>query len=80
VSAELELYTRRGCALCADLYAAAKPIARRYGVAIREVDIDGNPALREQYGWDVPVLLWRGREVCRHHLDAESLERALREG
>lgn len=80
MSAELKLYTRAGCTLCAELYAAAEPIARRYGVVIREVDIDTDPALREQYGWDIPVLLWRGSEVCRHRLDAASLERALGEG
>jgi len=78
LSADLVLYTRAGCTLCDELRVEAEPIAARYGVAIRSVDIDADPALRRRYGWDVPVLCWRGGEICRHRLDADALEHALR--
>lgn len=80
MTAALVVYTRADCALCDELRARAEPIAARHGVAIESVDIDADDALRRRYGWDVPVLVWRGREICRHGLDADALERALRAG
>ena len=73
----LLLYTRAGCHLCDEMFAAAHPIAQRHGVAIEKVDVDDDPALRQRYGLAVPVLAFAGREVCRHRLDPAALEGAL---
>lgn len=75
----LQLYTRPGCHLCEDLLAAAAPIAERHGAAIEKVDIDGDERLAHRYGLAIPVLALGGREICRHRLDADALERALAE-
>ena len=44
---------------------------------IQVTDIDGDSALRQRYGDDVPVLVHGGRELCRHRLDTEKVVRYL---
>lgn len=73
----LVLYTRTDCHLCADMLAAARPIAARHGLEVTPVDIDTELALARRYNLAVPVLELDGRELCRHFLDPEALERAL---
>lgn len=73
----LQLYTRPGCHLCEELLAAAAPIAERHHAVIEKVDIDGDERLARRYGLAIPVLALEGREICRHRLDADALERAL---
>jgi len=80
LSRRLELYTRAGCTLCDELLARARPIAARYGIDIERVDVDTERELKRRYGLDVPVLVLDGREVCRHRLDADALERMLGAG
>ena len=60
------LYTRAGCSLCEK----AKEAMLRSGIAfdLTEVDIDGDPELRERYTNDVPVILIDGKEAFRHRL------------
>ena len=78
MSRTLILYTRAGCGLCDELVADAQPIVERHGAVIRRVDIDQDRDLRRRYGWDIPVLLLDGEEICRHRLNPDALERALK--
>jgi len=48
----LLLYTRSGCHLCEQVEA----MLARLGIAWRELDIDGDPALAGKYGLTIPVL------------------------
>lgn len=73
----LYLYTRPGCKLCESLLSEAGPVARRHGVVIEQVNIDQHPDLLERFGLDIPVLALDEREICRHRLDPDALERAL---
>lgn len=75
----LILYSRPECHLCDELLAAAAPIAARHGRSIEKVNIDTDPTLRTRYGLDIPVLALGEREICRHRLDTEALERALKD-
>jgi 4a-hydroxytetrahydrobiopterin dehydratase len=61
------LYTRRNCKLCD----AAKKAIRKSGVEVElnEVDIDGDPHLRERFTNDVPVIYVDGEEAFRHKVD-----------
>jgi hypothetical protein len=43
------------------------------GVRFDKVNVDADPALRERYGTDVPVLCKDDREVCRHRLTPEAI-------
>lgn len=73
----LVLYTRERCGLCAEMLAAARPVAARHGIDIDCVDIDDDPALARRYNTSIPVLELDGREIARYHLDTGALERAL---
>ncbi|HTJ32548.1 MAG TPA: glutaredoxin family protein [Dactylosporangium sp.] len=54
----LVLYTRPGCHLCEE----AKAVLERVGEPFAEVDIEGDDALEEEYGFRIPVLLLDGKE------------------
>lgn len=67
------LYTRQGCCLCD----RAKATLQAHGLTVEEIDIDGNPALRERYNEWVPVVEIDGRERFRGHVDELLLRRLL---
>jgi len=77
MSGRLVLYTRAGCHLCDEMLAGAEPVASRHGLEIGIVDIDGDLAMASRYNLAIPVLELDGREICRHFLDRDALERAL---
>lgn len=70
----LTLLGRNGCHLCEEMRAALSPWAARFGFSVEEVDITGKAELEARYGWDIPVLLAGEAEICRHFLDAKSLQ------
>ena len=55
---------------------AAQLEARLTGLAIPVdiIDVDTDPELKAQFGWDVPLLLEGGSEICRHGFDAGAFE------
>lgn len=67
--ARLTLYSRTWCHLCDDMIAGLQPLQARFHFALDVVDVDSNRDLESRYGEDVPVLLHRGRELCRHRLN-----------
>jgi thiol-disulfide isomerase/thioredoxin len=71
------LYGRAWCHLCEDMRAALEPLANQYGVAIRWIDIDDDPALESHYNELVPVLMLDGAELCRYRLDPDAVIAAL---
>jgi pterin-4a-carbinolamine dehydratase/glutaredoxin len=78
MSTEVTLYTRRNCPLCDK----AKDAMRASGAAIdlTEVDIDRDPALRERYTDDAPVIHIGGSEVFRHRVDPQLFAQYVRAG
>src|SRR3954451_23525802 len=67
---DVTLYTRRQCALCDEAKSAIGEAASRYGIriALREIDIDQDPALHERFTNDVPVIYVNGTEAFRHRV------------
>lgn len=61
------LYTRANCPLCEKAKAAIH--ASGVQAELNEVDIDQDPALRELYTNDVPVIHVDGKEAFRHSVD-----------
>ena len=49
----------------------------RYEFTLDVVDIDQDPTLREEYNWDVPVLLVDGEKIAKYRLDEAMLLRRL---
>ncbi|KAI8804185.1 hypothetical protein BJ742DRAFT_776482 [Cladochytrium replicatum] len=77
----LTLFTRRFCGLCDEAKVAAADVAQRItNMAITEIDIDAQEHRRKwiKYTYDVPVIHLNGEEIMRHHIDSQSLEKAIR--
>jgi glutaredoxin len=76
---EATLYTRPGCHLCDEAKAQITPLLGEAGVILREVNIDADPALRDQYGFEVPVIFLGPRKVAKHRVDLRQFRRQLDE-
>ncbi len=72
---ELRLYTRPGCHLCEDAAGLLRRLQAETPFELREVNVDQDPALRERYGEQIPVIESQGRVIAR----APIVERRLRE-
>ncbi|GGR01191.1 glutaredoxin family protein [Deinococcus ruber] len=57
----LTLYSRQGCHLCED----AENALQSLGWAFTRSDVDADPALKEKYGFDVPVLVAEDRVMLK---------------
>jgi glutaredoxin len=71
------LYTRRGCHLCDDAKAALDRVHARMPFTLEVVDVDGDPALAEAYGLEVPVVLVDGRKHAKYRLDERAFAARL---
>lgn len=72
VRARLVLYSRADCRLCDEMIAVLRSrLGAKFPVTI--IDVDGDPALKAQFGEHVPVLVAGETELCRHRLDAAKL-------
>ena len=70
------LYTRKDCELCEQAKKDLESLAKKFPHRLAEVDIDSDPALKQKYGEQIPVI-----EVGPYHLKApitrQSLEMTL---
>jgi glutaredoxin len=73
------LYTRPGCHLCEEAKALIEPVLGEFGATLREVNIDADELLREQYGQDIPVIFIGARKAAKHRVDAAKFRRQLRD-
>ena len=76
---ELVLYTRVGCHLCDEAKATVAPLLQEFGVALKEVDVDTDPALAARYGEEVPVLALDARKLAKYRVDVQQLRRRLKQ-
>ncbi|HYY58643.1 MAG TPA: glutaredoxin family protein [Pyrinomonadaceae bacterium] len=76
--AQVRLYTRAGCHLCeeAKREILAAGCAERY--VLEEIDIDDDPALRERYGWEIPVITINGIKAFKYRLTSAEFRAKLR--
>lgn len=76
---EIRLLSRPGCHLCEDLRKVAEPAVLEAGFALVEVNVDGDDALRERWGNEIPVLLDEaGRLLAKVRDDAGKIRRRLK--
>jgi glutaredoxin len=73
------LYTRPGCHLCDEAKSQIAPLLAEFGAQLREINIDADPKMREQYNIDVPVIFVGGRKVAKHRVDLRQFRRQLME-
>jgi len=74
----LTLYTRAGCPLCDEMAADVRALIAGTGHSLAPVDVDADPALKIQYGWEVPLLFDGDVEICRHQLNLPAFRVWLR--
>ncbi|MCM3883717.1 glutaredoxin family protein [Frankia sp. R82] len=75
--ARITLLTRVGCHLCDTARDAIIRVAGQERVGWREVDVDSDARLADEYGDRVPVTLVDGREHGYWRVEEERLRRAL---
>lgn len=76
---QVTLYTRAGCHLCDEAKQQIAPLLREFGATLREVDVDSDASLREQYSNDVPVIFIGERKAVKHRVDLQQFRRQLHE-
>ena len=74
---EVTLYTRPGCHLCEEAKAAIAPLLREFGTSLREVNVDDDPALKERYGSDVPVIFIGAHKAAKHRVNVAQFRKQL---
>ena len=73
------MYTRVGCHLCDEAKELLCELQRQAAFALREVDIDQDPELRQRYNDEVPVIFIEGRKAFKYRIDpTQFLERLRR--
>lgn len=78
------VYTREDCHLCEEAVETLETVADEEGIELdlSLVDVDADPALREEYGERVPYVLLNDRPAFKYRVDpgaARSKLRALAE-
>jgi glutaredoxin len=73
----LTVYTRAQCCCCHKALDLLKDYQARFGFAIEEVDIDGDPDLVARYNTEVPVVAVNGKVRFRGVVKPALLDRLL---
>lgn len=71
------VYTRAGCHLCEAAEESVARVCGELGQTWHAVDVDADPALRAEYGDQVPVILVDGREHGFWRVEDDRLRAAL---
>jgi len=74
---QITLYTRPGCHLCEEARQQMAPVLVEFGAELLEINIDADPALRDLYSNDVPVIFLGARKIAKHRVDLVQLRRQL---
>jgi glutaredoxin len=75
---EVRLYTRPGCHLCEEARREMLSAGCDEEFSLEEINIDDDPALRQMYGWEIPVVTINGHKAFKYRLTAEEFRRSLR--
>lgn len=78
MSNTLTLYTRAGCPLCEEMAVEVAALTADTGHDVVSIDVDVDPALKANFGWDVPLLFGGDVEICRHQLNLPAFREWLR--
>ena len=74
---EVILYTRAGCHLCEEAREQIRRVRADTPFRFRSVDIDRDPALRDLYNEEVPVIFVNGEKAFRYRVDPGELRKLL---
>ena len=66
---EVILYSRQGCHLCDVVKQSLERLTHRAAFTWREVDIDADENLKQQFNTEVPVVFIDGRKAFKYRMD-----------
>jgi len=74
------MYTREDCDLCEDVAETLERVADEEGIDLElsAVDVDADPALREEYGERVPYVLLEGKPAFKYSVAPSAARSTLR--
>ncbi|HKU29367.1 MULTISPECIES: glutaredoxin family protein [Arthrobacter] len=75
---DVVLLTKADCHLCTAARAAVERVTSSLGLGWTEQSIDADPALREQYAEEIPVVFVDGIQRDFWKIDEARLERVLK--
>ncbi len=78
MKAQVILYTRPGCHLCEEAKEEMRAARCEDDYTLEEVNIDDDPALKERYGWEIPVIYINNVKAFKYRLTAEEFKRKLK--
>jgi len=76
----LTLYSKPGCHLCDEMKAAINRVvsAKKFEVAVAEIDISTDRDLELRFGLEIPVLMADGRKVAKYRVTEADLLKILK--
>jgi glutaredoxin len=77
MKAKVTLYTRVGCCLCDDAKRVIEEAGRRVEFDYEELDIDEDPALRQLYNDEVPVIAINAVKAFKYRVDMKDFLKRL---
>jgi glutaredoxin len=76
---DVTLYRKAGCHLCDEAKAAIAPLLQEFRATLREIDIEGEAALMEHFGCDIPVIYIGRKKAAKHRVNLEQFRRQLQD-
>jgi glutaredoxin len=73
----ITLYTRKNCCLCDDAKRAIQAARKKTAFEVEEIDIDGDPLLKQRYNDEVPVVAINGNKAFKYRVNADELLKKL---
>jgi glutaredoxin len=77
MTAEITVYSRPDCHLCAEAMTALRALQDELGFALSERDIDEDEALQRAYFERIPVIALDGEELFDYFIDEALLRERL---
>lgn len=74
---EVILYSRQGCHLCDVVKQSLLRLTHRASFTWREIDIDADETLKQQFTNEVPVVFIDGRKAFKYHMDEDDFLKKL---
>jgi glutaredoxin len=71
---QIDIYSRPACHLCDEAKHVIERVQRRFGFAIRVINIESDPELEKKYGEQIPVVFINGNKAFKYHVDEAELE------
>lgn len=78
MNTKLTLYTRKDCCLCNEMKDVVRRVSRKIPIDLDEIDIDGLPELRDEFGNEVPLLFIDGRKAFKYRVTEKALANRLK--